>query len=187
MRESQPRVESAPNIADGCRGACEAELPRIGLTTGRVGVNPGLLLTVFLVTVSEPDQMAGHRKVESPSLVPNQHRTSSSWRRRRARRTRRTRKQRKLVMERRRQRRLQRWRHKMKQAAAANAFDPTHLSWIAAATKFNQGRWRTRSRRGALKNESLMLYGVPTTSTVVCVVLYIHVCVSTLLIEKNTM
>ena len=51
-------------------------MPRIGLTTGRVGVNPGLLLTVSLVTVSEPDQMAGHRKVESPSLVPNQHSTS---------------------------------------------------------------------------------------------------------------
>ena len=36
-------------------------MPRIGLTTGRVGVNPGLFLTVFLVTVSEPDKMAGHR------------------------------------------------------------------------------------------------------------------------------
>ena len=39
-------------------------------------VNPGLLLTAFLVTLSEPDRMAGLRKLESPSLVPNQHRTS---------------------------------------------------------------------------------------------------------------
>ena len=53
--ESQPRAESAQHIADGCRGACEAALPRIVLTTGRVGVNPGLLLTVFLVTVSDLD------------------------------------------------------------------------------------------------------------------------------------
>ena len=52
-------------------------MPRIGLTTGRVGaVDPDLLLTVYLVTVSEPERMAGDWKVESPSLVPNQHSTS---------------------------------------------------------------------------------------------------------------
>ena len=39
-------------------------------------MNPGLLLTFFLVTLSEADRMAGLRKLESPSLVPNQHRTS---------------------------------------------------------------------------------------------------------------
>ena len=37
----------------------EAELTRIGLTTGCVGVDLGLLLTVYLVTVSDPDRMAG--------------------------------------------------------------------------------------------------------------------------------
>ena len=58
MRESQPRAESAQHIADGCRWACEAALLRIGLTTGCVGVDPGLLLTVYLVTVSEPDGMS---------------------------------------------------------------------------------------------------------------------------------
>ena len=62
--ESQPRAESAQHIADGCRWKCEAAMPRIGLTTGRVGaVDPDLLLTVYLVTVSEPERMAGDRKV----------------------------------------------------------------------------------------------------------------------------
>ena len=51
-------------------------MPRIGLTTVCVGVNPGLLLTVYLVALRELDRMAGLRKLESPSLVPNQHRTS---------------------------------------------------------------------------------------------------------------
>ena len=53
VRESQPRAESAQHIADGCRGACEAALPRIGLTTGFVGVDGdlSLLLAVYLVTV----------------------------------------------------------------------------------------------------------------------------------------
>ena len=46
-------------IADVCRWACKAALPRIELTTGCVGVDLGLLLTVYLVTVSEPDRMAG--------------------------------------------------------------------------------------------------------------------------------
>ena len=61
VRESQPRAESAQHIADGCRWACEAALTRIRLTTGYmyVGVDLGLLLTVYLVTVSEPDRMAG--------------------------------------------------------------------------------------------------------------------------------
>ena len=31
VRECQPRAESAQHIADGCRWACEAALPRIGL------------------------------------------------------------------------------------------------------------------------------------------------------------
>ena len=56
--ESQPRAESAQHIADGCRGACEVALPRIGLTTGYVGVDVSLFLTVYLVAVIEPDRMA---------------------------------------------------------------------------------------------------------------------------------
>ena len=48
---AEPHSVLAQHIADGCRWACQAALPRIGLTTGCVGVDPGLVLTVYLVTV----------------------------------------------------------------------------------------------------------------------------------------
>ena len=40
----------------GVRGGADAHRTYNGLC---VGVDPGLLLTVYLVTVSEPDRMAG--------------------------------------------------------------------------------------------------------------------------------
>ena len=49
------RAKSAQHMAYGCRGACEAELTRVGpkaTMKGFVVVDLGLLLTVYLVTVS---------------------------------------------------------------------------------------------------------------------------------------